>query len=402
MNVLIADKLEAFAVDALRALGATVTVSTGLEGDALAAACAAAHILVVRSTKVPAAVFERSKKLALVIRAGAGVNTIDVKSAAAHGVFVANCPGKNAIAVAELTMGLMVALDRRIPDNVSALRSGRWEKGKFSEAAGLAGKTLGIVGMGDIGRELAARARAFGMQVIAYSRSLTDLRATELGVVRKQNLEPLFESADVVSLHLALAPETKGLVGASLLSRMKPGAILLNTARAELIDEAALLDAVTKRGLRVGLDVLDGEPAGKAADFRHPLADQPNVYVTHHIGASTEEAQNAVAREVVRIVEEFLATGTPPNTVNLCARSPATHQLAVRHEDKVGVLAGVLGAISEQHFNVEEMENVIFDGAKAACCVIRLSAEPSDALVAAVEALPHVLGAGVYSLRAPG
>lgn len=398
MNVLIADKLEAFAVDALRALGAVVTVKTGLDAAALADACADAHILVVRSSKVPALVFEKSKRLSLVIRAGAGVNTIDVKAASAHGVFVANTPGKNAIAVAELAMGLLVSLDRRIPDNVAALRAGRWEKGKFSEAAGLCGRTLGLVGLGDIGREVAVRARAFGMNVLGYSRSLTDERARELGVTRMQSLAALFEAADVVSLHVALTSETRGLVGAELLGKLKPGAILLNTSRAEVCDEPALLTAVRERGLRVGTDVLSGEPTGKAADFRHPLSDEPNVYVTHHIGASTEEAQNEVAQAVVGIVAAFQGTGEVPNCVNLCARSPATHQVAVRHEDQVGVLAAVLGAISEEHFNVEEMENVIFDGGQARCCVIRLSQEPTAALVAALERVPHVLGVAVYRL----
>jgi D-3-phosphoglycerate dehydrogenase len=401
VNVVIADKLEKSVIQALEEMGARVSVQPGIEGDALAAACGDAHVLIVRSTKVPAAVFERSRKLSLVIRAGAGVNTIDVRAAAAHGVFVANCPGKNAIAVAELAMGLLISIDRRIPDNVAALRAGRWEKGRFSAAAGLAGRTLGIVGLGDIGAEVAVRARAFGMHVVAWSRSLTDARSRELGVARMPSLEALFECADAVSLHLALVPETKGLVGAALLSRMKPGAILINTARAEIVDEPALLDAMRTRGLRVGADVLSGEPSGKSAELRHALGDAQGAYVTHHIGASTEQAQEAVAQEVVRIVRAFRDTGTVPNCVNLCARSSATHQLAVRHEDRVGVLASVLGAIKEHHLNVEEMENVIFDGLRAACCFIRVSAEPAEGVVAAIEALPHVLGVGVYRLAHP-
>src|SRR5262245_8903256 len=163
MKVLVADKLEDFALGELGALGAAVEVRTGLKGQALAEACADADILIVRSTEVPAAVFTASRRLALVIRAGAGVNTIDVRAAAAHGVFVANCPGKNAAAVAELAVGLMVALDRRIPDNVSALRAGHWDKKRFSEAQGLEGRTVGIVGLGQIGREFLRRVLAFGM-----------------------------------------------------------------------------------------------------------------------------------------------------------------------------------------------------------------------------------------------
>ena len=399
MKVVIADKMEAFIVDRLRAMGAAVEVNAALEGETLADACADAHVLIVRSKKVPAPVFARARKLAVVIRAGAGVNTIDVEAASAHGVFVANCPGKNAIAVAELAMGLLIALDRHIPDNVAALRAGRWEKAKFSEATGLAGRTLGVAGFGDIGRELAVRARAFGMSVLAWSRSLTAEAAAEAGVTRVDSAQALFEGADVVSLHLPLTAQTRHLVGADLLGRMKAGAILLNTARSEVCDEVALLDAVKTRGLRVGLDVLNGEPAGKAAEWRHPLADAPGVYITHHIGASTEQAQNAVAEEVLRIVSAYASTGEVPNCVNLCARSPATHQMVIRHEDRVGVLASVLGAVSRHHFNVEEMENIIFDGAKAACCFVRVSHEPTAALVAELEALPSVLGVGVATLR---
>jgi D-3-phosphoglycerate dehydrogenase len=398
MKVLIADKLEAFAVEALRQLQLEVVVEPGLKVAALAEACASADILIVRSTEVPEAVLARSRRLALVIRAGAGVNTIDVRAAAARGVFVANCPGKNATAVAELAMGLLVALDRRIPDNVGAMREGRWDKKTFSEARGLAGRTLGLVGLGQIGREVLSRARAFGMRVIAWSRSLDDEKAAALEVERAPTLESLVAAADVVSLHLALTPETRGLFGRDLLFRLKPGAILLNTARAELVDEKALLDAVRERGLRVGLDVLRDEPDAKACSFESELGRHPAVYVTHHIGASTEQAQNAVAAETVRIVRTFLETGQVPNCVNLCARTPATHQLAVRHEDRVGVLAGVLGEISRQGVNVEEMQNVIFDGAKAACCFIQLSTEPSRELISAVEAQPHVLGVGVHRI----
>jgi D-3-phosphoglycerate dehydrogenase len=398
MKVLIADKLESFAVTELQKICSEVVMDPSLKGDALAEASAGADILVVRSTEVPSKVFERSRRLALVVRAGAGVNTIDVKAAAARGVFVANCPGKNATAVAELALGLLVAIDRRIPDNVAALRAGRWDKKTFSEARGLAGRTIGIVGLGQIGRELLKRVQAFGMRTLVWSRSLTQAAAEDLGVERAASLEALLREADVVSLHLALTPETRGILSRERIGLLKPGAVLLNTARAELVDEEALLDAVRERGIRVGVDVLAGEPEVKAGEFRSALADHPNVYVTHHIGASTEQAQNAVAEETVRIVRSFLETGVVPNCVNLCARSPATHQLAVRHEDRVGVLAGVLGEISRHGLNVEEMENVIFDGAQAACCFIRLASEPRSELLLALEKQPHVLGIGVQRL----
>ena len=398
MKALIADKLEPEAIDALRGLCDEVTLDPTLGGAALAEACEDADILVVRSTKVEREVFERARRLALVIRAGAGVNTIDVPEAARRGVFVANCPGKNAAAVAELALGLMLALDRQIADNVAELRAGRWDKARFGQARGLAGRRVGVVGSGRIGARFLAACRALGMEAVVYDPFLTDDEVDELGAERADTLEELVEACDVVSIHVPMSATTKGMFSRELLGRMKDGAILLNTSRAGVVDEAALIEAVRERGLRAGLDVMEGEPAAKACDFATPLAGLPGVYVTHHIGASTEQAQTAVADEVVRIVRAFLEVGRVPNCVNLCPRSPATHQIAVRHEDKVGVLAAVLGCVSRHGLNVEELENIIYDGAQAACCFIRLDGEPGADLLAALDALPSIIGVTAQQL----
>ncbi len=400
MRVLVADKFEQSGLDDLAAAGCEVDFQPSLADQALVDAVAAteADVLVVRSTKVPAAVLEAGS-LKLVVRAGAGYNTIDVAAASRLGIYVSNCPGKNSVAVAELAMGLVCALDRRIPDQVAALREGRWDKATFSKGArGLHGRTLGLLGLGQIGRAIARRAQGFGMQVVAWSRSLTPERAEALGVTYAATPLDVARQADALSIHLALTPETKGLVGAELLAAMKDGAILVNTSRGDVVDEPALVAAVTAKGLRVGLDVFAGEPSSGTGEFAPEVLSLPSVYGTHHVGASTDEAQEAIAAEAVRIITEFMATGTVPNVVNLATRSDATHALVVRHLDRPGVLATTLDAVREAGINVQEMENVVFEGSEAAVARINLSAPAADDVVAAIAAHEAVLDVSQVSL----
>jgi D-3-phosphoglycerate dehydrogenase len=394
MLVLIADQFEQSGRDGLTAAGCNVVFDPALKDESLADALrtSGAEVLIVRSTKVTAEMME-SPNLALIVRAGAGYNTIDVAAASAHGVYVSNCPGKNAVAVAELAMGLILALDRRIPDNTAALVAGQWNKKEFSKAAGLQGRTLGLLGFGNIAQEVARRAQAFGMNLVVWSRRFeaqpdADLGAYGIDASRNSSVAiatsaaAVFESADIVSIHLALAGDTKGLVNADLLGRLKPGAILVNTARAEVVDHAALADAVRERGLRVGLDVFPDEPANATAEFDFALARDPGkglAYGTHHIGASTEQAQEAIAAETVRIVRAFKDTGRVPNVVNLAKQTPARHMLVVRHKDQPGVLAGVFGELGRAEINVQETENIVFEGAHAAVARINLDHAPTSA-----------------------
>jgi D-3-phosphoglycerate dehydrogenase len=381
MKILIIDQFSEAHLDSLRALGLSVDYRPSLSADELPGAVDDVNILVARSKEVRAAAIERARALALIVRAGAGVNTIDVKAASARGVYVANCPGKNAIAVAELTLALLLALDRRIVDQARELHAGTWNKKEYGKADGLYGRTLGVVGTGAIGREVIVRAHAFGMRVVAWSRSLDDARAAELGVERMRTVAELCGRADAVTLHVALAPETRGLVGEAALSRMRPRAMLVNAARAEIVDGAALQRAIAEKGLRVATDVFEDEPKGASGAFNDALGKNPAVYGTHHVGASTNQAQAAIADETVRIVRSFVERGEVPSCVNLATRSPAAYQLLVRHLDKVGVLAEVLGAIRRHDINVEEMENIIFDGATAASAKIRLGAPPPAELL---------------------
>jgi D-3-phosphoglycerate dehydrogenase / 2-oxoglutarate reductase len=379
MKILIADKFEQSGRDGLQALGCEISFQPDLKDEALVEAIAKEKpdVLIVRSTKVTESMLAAGP-LKLIVRAGAGYNTIDVAGASRRGIYVSNCPGKNSIAVAELAFALILALDRRVADNVIALRAGQWNKKEFSKARGLFGRTLGLVGVGKIGQEMIPRARAFGMHVIAWSRSLNDKKAEQLGVERKESPLEAARAADIVSVHVALKPDTRSLIGADLFKAMKDGAYFINTSRGEVVDHEALVEAIKSKGIRAGLDVFAIEPTSAVAEFTDPIGREASVYGTHHIGASTDQAQEAIAAETVRIVKSFKETGQVPNVVNLAQRTPATHRLVVRHRDRPGVLAQVLDSIKAEHINVQEMENIVFEGAEAAVARINLDKAPSN------------------------
>ncbi len=405
MKVLVADKFEQSGLDALAAMGCQVSYQPDAADQTLvdAVKTTGAGVLVVRSTKVPEAVLDVGA-LSLIVRAGAGVNTIDVAGASARGIYVSNCPGKNAVAVAELAVGLMLSLDRRIPDNVAELRAGTWNKKEYSKARGLYGRTLGLLGFGNIGQEVAVRARAFGMPVVVWSRRFAAdpaeaARVAEaLGITVAATPVEVVQAADVLSVHLALAKDTRGFVDAALLSHLKRGAYFVNTARAEVVDQPALAQAIKEKGIRAGLDVFASEPAGASGAFADDIVHVPGVYGTHHIGASTDQSQEAIAAETVRIVRIYKDTGRVPNVVNLARTTPATHMLVVRHRDRPGVLAHIFGELRAAGLNVQETENVVFEGALAAVARINLDGSPAPHTVAAVRDNPHVLDVQLVTL----
>jgi D-3-phosphoglycerate dehydrogenase len=235
-----------------------------------------------------------------------------------------------------------------------------------------------LIGVGGIGKEMIPRGRAFGMPIVAWSRSLTPEKAQALGIERKATPAEVAGAADVVSVHLALKPETKGMIGEDFFAAMKPGAFFINTSRAEVVDQAALARAVEEKRLRAGLDVFAEEPVGGSGDVKAPIFDLPGVIGSHHIGASTDQAQEAIASETVRIVREYQETGRAPNVVNLARKSPACCLLVVRHYDRVGVLASVFDQLKQAGINVQETENIVFDGAKAAVARIHLEQRPTE------------------------
>jgi D-3-phosphoglycerate dehydrogenase len=320
-------------------------------------------------------------------------------------VFVCNVPGRNAVAVAELTMGLLLALDRHIPDAVADLRDGRWDKQRYSKAEGLLGSTMGIVGLGSIGFAVAERAAAFGIRLQAVAKpgrsAASAARAEELGVVMRESLEELVSTSDIVTLHVPSGADTKHLVDEEFLGWMKHGAILLNTSRGDVVDEAALLQALDAGAVRAGLDVFDGEPGSSHGSWDSPVARHPGVVATHHIGASTSQAQRAIADGVVEIVDAFVG-GEARHCVNLDPDRLGTMTLTVRHLDRVGVLAKVLERLSAAHINVEHMVNRVFRGGDAAVASIDIEGRPSEELLQELRQVPHVLGVTVVELATTG
>ena len=400
-NVLIADKFDQVSVEQLKAQGCLVTFDPDLSAETLEAAVREhdPDILVVRGTKVPGDALLAGKRLSLVVRAGAGCDAIDVATASANGIFVANCPGKNSIAVAELTWALILGCDRRVPDQAADLRDGIWKKKEYAKAVGLHGRTLGIVGLGRIGQEVAARGRAFGMKIVAWSRSLTENRADELGVGYCSNLINLAKLADVISVNVAATPDTKGLIGEKFCTAMKPGACLINTSRGSVVDEKALTKAIRDKGVRAGLDVFANEPSGSEGTFEDAIVKEPGVYGTHHVGASTDQAQDAIAAEVIHIIETYRATGAVENCVNRATATPATNLLTVRHLNRPGVLAHVFYTLGQAGINVEEMENIIYEGAQAACARIQIDEPPQPEHLNAIRANDDVLSVDMTSIE---
>lgn len=376
MRLLIVDKLPDANVWKLRDIVDEVDYRPDVSADDLAEHTRGANILLVRGTKVSADVIAKADKLELIVRSGSGTENIDLEAASARGIYVTNCPDKNAVAVAELTMGLLIALDRRIPDQVVALRECVWNKEGFAKADGLKGKVFGVVGVGAVGKEVIRRAKAFEMSVVAWSRSLTDEIACQLEVLRAVTIEELVNQSDIVSLHVAYTPETEHLFSAELISKLKPGAVLLNTSRGPVVDTVALAEALKTGKVRAGLDVYENEPEEGKGEFTDALVNVPNWVGTHHIGASTAQAQRATADEATRIIDVYVKTGKVENCVNFAKRTPALYELIIRHYDRIGVLTGILNDLKAARINVQEVHNIIFEGAKAAVARIQLEKPP--------------------------
>ena len=398
MRILFADGLSEAAVERLRAGGDVCTLLPSLTAEDLADHVAGYDVLVVRSTRVTAEAIEAGRDLGLVVRAGAGTNTIDCERASELGVFVCNVPGRNAIAVAELALGLMFAVDRHIADATADVRAGQWNKKAYSSARGLHGATLGIVGMGAIGLEVAKRAVACGMSVVTEERPRTHdvrQRMSDIGVRTLGDRASVLAASDIVSLHVPGGPETTGMVDADFLAAMKPDAVLINTARGEVVDESALLAALDSTDMRAAVDVFDDEPATGAGTVDSALARHPKVIATHHIGASTRQAQEAVAEGTAEVIEAY-RTGSVINCVNLEQAPRRTATLSIRHYDRVGVLAAVLEELRRGRLNVATMSNRIFAGSVAAVATIDVAGVIDDDLLKAVRALPDVIQVSVF------
>lgn len=368
LKVLVADKFPEKYIQQMKDLDLDVVYNPKLVEKDLPEAGKDADIIVVRSTVVNEETINRSEKLNLIIRAGSGVNNINIAAANKKGIYVTNCPGMNAVAVAELAVGLMIALDRYIPDNVSDFNKSVWNKDKYSKGKGLKGKTLGLIGVGNIGKEVAKRALAFEMNV--YGKDISRIEGVQIKDFSE--MDQLLPLCDVVSIHLPATPQTKGLFNKQMFGYMKDGAYLINTSRQDIIVEDDLLEAIKEKNIRYACDVFKGEPEAKSGEVSSKLQNNPNIYVTHHIGASTEQAQDAVAEETINIIKHFVHSGVIDHWVNRAKVTDAHYQLVVKHYDKPGVLASVLDVIRNGNINIEEIENIIFEGGIAACCTLKL------------------------------
>jgi D-3-phosphoglycerate dehydrogenase / 2-oxoglutarate reductase len=339
-RVLVADGLQTVGVDALRKHGLEVEVTGALDEQGLIARLGEYEGLIVRSaTKVTRAALAAAPRLEVIGRAGAGVDTIDVEAATERGIIVMNTPGGNTTAVAEHTLALLLALARRVAVADASLKAGRWEKSRL-QGVELLGKTLGILGLGRIGGEVARRALGFRMQVLAYDPYLTREAAERLGV-ESVELDELLARADFITIHTPLTGDTRHLIGEAELGRMKPGVRLINCARGGIIDEAALAAALASGQVGgAGIDVFEKEPP--PAD--HPLLRFEQVVLTPHLGAATDEAQSAVALAIADQVADVLVRGVVANAVNL----PTVDAETLREQGPYAGLAAAMGRFLAQ------------------------------------------------------
>lgn len=391
MKILVACELPEFAIAELRTLTTEIVHRPDARPDELRELIPGVGILVVDGRRVSPDTIQRGEALQMIVHAGPGPGDIAVADASAQGVFVTNCPDQHAVAVAELAFGLILALDRRIVDSTVALREGRWNRSEAKDARGLAGRTLGLLGAGPACREIAARAQAFGMPVIAWCpASNADDHASNIRLCT--SARELARTSDIVVVtSLANGQEARLLADADFLENMKEGASFVHVGGPGAVDEAALAKIIPARKLRVAADVFSSEPSTDTGRFRSRLCELPGVIGTPHVAAVTEQAQNSTAAEVIQIIRSFLVSGEALHCLNLLEHSPATWQLMLRVRDAVGVMASILEAIRADGINAEEISSRVFVGARAAWCTIALDERPSTEALEAIRALHDVL-----------
>ena len=344
MKVIVCDPISPKGIEVLQqhaSLEVVVLPKPPGEAELLSLVKDAAALVVRSETKVTRNVMAAAPELKVVGRAGVGVDNVDVEAATERGVIVMNTPGGNTISTAELTFSMLMALARKIPQAHLSMTRGEWERKAF-KGTELLGKTLGVLGMGRIGSEVAKRALVFGMKVVAYDPYLTLDRAKELGVELVEELEPLFAGADFITVHMPMTEQTRGMINAAAFAKMKDGVRLLNCARGGIINETDLLAAIDSGKVAgAALDVYEAEPLAKDS----PIRNNPKIIMTPHLGASTEEAQENVGIEVAEQIIDLLTTGEVRNAVNLPnldAKTYARVKPFLTLAEKLGKLAGQL------------------------------------------------------------
>lgn len=390
MKVLVADLFSQAALDEMSNAGVQVIYNHALNGDSLKAALQseAPEVLVVRSTKVTGDMITSSPSLEFIIRAGAGVDNIDCVAASKNSIFVANCPGKNSVAVAELVMGHILSVDRRLPENYALLKQGKWNKGAFSECTGIKGRKLGIIGLGAIGKEVAVRAKSFGLEVCGTDPFVSAAQAHALGIEYFNTVEEVARVSDIITFHVPSTPQTKGMINSSFLALCKENVVIINTSRGDLANEAELLRELEARpGFWYACDVYLGEPAAKECDFVHALAQHPKVYGSHHIGASTKQAETAIGLEALRMILQYSKTRKVDagNLVNMQTAVKAKFSVNVRHHGQA--LAGLLTSLTECGCKVQEIENKAFKDGAAFTATVYLDCDNLECLEGIVAGL---------------
>ncbi|KAK8838707.1 hypothetical protein M9Y10_032746 [Tritrichomonas musculus] len=375
VKILIADSLSVEVVKTLQGDGYTVHMDPSITDKTLPDEIKDYDVLIVRSTKVTREAINRAKCLSLIVRAGAGVNTIDIKAASEKGIYVTNTPGCNADAVAELTIGQIISCDRQIVQNSINLRSGKWTKKKFLNSQGLRGRTLGLLGAGNVAQRVMKIAHAIGMNIIVWSYFFDDNDAKRLGVTRVLDKMDIAKNADVVSIHIPYMKETHHSISKEFFDAMKPGAILVNTARGEIVDTDALVEAIKEKGIRAGVDVYENEPTSGTADFNQAEYAELLSASTCHIGGSTEQASELIALETIRVVETYIKTGEALNCVNIDARPKCDKVISIRH---TGVLPHIIQYLNESKAEILSLNNQILTGGGSQTCNIRIKCNNID------------------------
>ncbi len=359
-RVLVSDKLSETAVQIFRDRGIDVDFmpEVGKDKERLAEIIGDYDGLAVRSaTKVTPKILERAKKLKVIGRAGIGVDNIDIPEASRRGIIVMNTPFGNAITTAEHAIALMFAAARQIPAADASTRAGKWEKSKFMGVE-LSGKTLGLIGAGNIGSIVASRAQGLGMKVVAYDPYLSEERAKELGVEKVEELDELLRRADVITLHVPLTDKTRNILSREAIAKMKPGVIVINAARGGLVDEEALAEALRSGHVRAaGIDVYSEEPARE-----NVLFDAPNVVCTPHLGASTREAQENVAIQIAEQISDYLLDGAVRNALNMPSITAEEAPRLMPWVELAGHLGSFVGQLTDEPI---EAINILYNGRAA-------------------------------------
>ena len=372
MKILIADSLSDTVVEALREAGHKVKMDPSLDKNTLENEICDYDVLVVRSTKVTRSIIEKGKNLSLIVRAGAGVNTIDIEAASYHGVFVSNTPGCNSDAVSELTIGHLIACDRQIVDNAENLRNGKWVKNQFLNCAGLKGKTLGLLGAGNIAQRVAKVAQAIGMNVIVYSYFFDEKDAERMGVTKVNDLMDIAKNSDAISIHIPYMKETHHLISKKFFKTMKNGAILINTARGEIIDTPEMINAIKTKGIKVGLDVYEDEPTYGVGDFKSSELARLVCSATCHIGGSTQQASELIAEETINVITTYAQTGKVLNCVNIDASPACDETLTIRHK---GVLAQIIQTISSNGATIQSISSQNLSGGESQTVTLKIKGD---------------------------